>query len=156
MFTAQKIIETEIYQNLLAQLQQHTGMTICPEYETTLAKFDTECLAHAHLSEDDVMRLLASNAESLLNFAACYYETFRDAPDEQEYPEGYDPDPDDDDGNIVNLGQGKNTLLQNLIVYALLKYRPDDVLPYYKAMGMPYAKKFAREVKAVLAASEAA
>ena len=73
MFTAQKIIETEIYQNLLAQLQQHTGMTICPEYETTLAKFDTECLAHAHLSEDDVMRLLASNAESLLNFAACYY-----------------------------------------------------------------------------------
>lgn len=156
MFTAQKIIETEIYQNLLAQLQQRTGMEIYPEYETVLAAFDTECLAHAHLSEDDVMRLLASDAEPLLNFVAHYYETFRDAPDEQEYPEGYEPDPDDDDDNIVNLGQGKNTLLQNLIVYALLKHRPDDLLPYLTAIRTPYAKKFAREVKAVLAASEAA
>ena len=97
-----------------------------------------------------------ADAALLLNFAACYYEAFCDAPDEQEYPEGEEPDPDDDDGNIVNLGQGKNTLLHNLIVYALLKYRPDDLLPYLNAMRMPYAAKFAREMKAVLAASEAA
>lgn len=156
MFTARTIIESELYQHLLAQLQQRTGMKIYPEYETTLARRDTLCLAHAHLSEDDVMRLLANDAALLLNFAACYYEAFCDAPDEQEYPEGEEPDPDDDDGNIVNLGQGKNTLLHNLIVYALLKYRPDDLLPYLNAMRMPYAAKFAREMKAVLAASEAA
>ncbi len=104
MFTARKIIECEIYQDLMAQLQQRTGMEIYPEYETVLAEFDTKCLAHAHLSEDDVMRLLATDAAPLLNFATCYYEAFRDAPDEQEYPEDEEPAPDDDDDNIVNLG----------------------------------------------------
>ncbi|MGF6147027.1 Uncharacterised protein [Kingella potus] len=150
MFIARKIIASSLYQQLLAQLQQRTGMKMYPEYETTLAHRDSQCLARARLSEDDVMRLLATDAAPLLDFATRYYATFRDAPDEQEYPAGETPDPDDDDDSeTIDLGQCPNTLLHHLILYYLLKHRPDDLLPYFQAIRMPYAEKFAREVAAV-------
>ncbi|OXG02725.1 hypothetical protein B0A63_02420 [Flavobacterium johnsoniae UW101] len=67
---------------------------------------------------------------------------------EQEYPKGYNLEKEEDD-KVVNLPFYKNFLIGYLLEYWILKENPLEIEKYVRAIRIPNAKKYAKEITVI-------
>lgn len=139
------IVESMYYQNLMVQIKEKTHIKIIDEYRDTAALRDSQKLHLANLPTDAAISIIKQDFDELLNFTIlklCKYENVKT---EEEYPNGEKPEEEDNNETILGYSQG--FLLMYLVEYYLLKEHPNNLIQYLKSVRIPYASKYAKELK---------
>jgi len=109
----------------------------------------TKELAFANITRAVIEQTLVSRAE----LVARYWDAVQAAPgaDEQEYPEGEEPDPDDEPDTVIS--DGPPMLMRGFSIVAacsiwLLSERTEpELVSWLKFRRIPYHKKYATEMR---------
>lgn len=104
----------------------------------------------AKVSFSELISIINSKEEvnSFINYVSKKLVKY-DGCDEQEYPEGEEPDEDEKDIVISEDGFSKTFLAFHLIEYCVLKNNRDYIDEYVKLIKIPNAKKYAKELKEI-------
>lgn len=147
MEIAKQIISSSQYQNLIDTIQKRIRLKILNEYRDTVATRDEQKMKLANLSSDEALKLLEDDKSIFSGFVLLKLQKFENAKIDEEYPEGEEPEQEDDNETV--LGYSKSFLLLYLIEYFLLKTNPSELEPYLKATRIPNAKKYEKELKEI-------
>lgn len=101
-------------------------------------------LNSANIKAKDLKAFIEVNADEISSFVEMKLRKYADDK-EEEYPEGYEPD-DEKDNNIVILPFNKSFLIGYLIEYWILKENPREIENYVRAIRIPNANKYAKEL----------
>jgi hypothetical protein len=107
------------------------------------------------VSVDDLAGLLAQEGEQIAAYAAAVHQAMHDEPDEQEYPPGEEPDPDEAD-ELLDTWMDPLFLIGYLAEYWFLTRDPAGLVPYLRAMKMVRPTAYAKQVEAIHAATRKA
>lgn len=140
-------LKTEHYLNLISN--------ICEEYHLKLADFQEEesdfyerilnkKLNNAQVSFNEIKEFLKEESERIKEFSILNINFF-DKDEEQEYPKGEEIEKED--SISTSLGYSYDFIFSFAISYYILKTKPDYFEEYSKKMRIPYAKKYAKQVK---------
>jgi len=101
---------------------------------------------------DDLAGLLAEEGEQIAAYAVAVHQAVHDEPDEQEYPPGEEPDADEAD-EVLDTWMDPLFLLGYLVEYWFLTRDPAGLVPYLRAMNMVRPGAYAKQIKAIHAAT---
>ncbi|MDR0606528.1 MAG: hypothetical protein LBG80_19830 [Bacteroidales bacterium] len=147
MEIVKKIVNSYQYQNLIKDIQKRTKLKILDEYRDAAANRDEQKIEIAHLSEKDIFEILDNQINDFKKFVLLKMQKFENVKVDEEYPEGEEID--DDDVNETVLGYSQGFLLMYLIEYCLLKDNLSNMLTYLKAIRIPHASKYEKELKEI-------
>jgi hypothetical protein len=141
------IVESIDYQNLIKYIKEKTNIKILDEYRETAALRDNQKINLANLSTDVAINIIKNEFDKLFSFTIlklCKYENVKM---EEEYPKGEEVEEEGNNETILGYSQG--FLLMYLIEYYLLKENPSNLLTYLKAIRIPHASKYEKELKEI-------
>lgn len=101
-----------------------------------IIEVDNESLQHAAVSFDELNELITHQREKTIAWIIKKNETYLESGGED---------------NIVNKAPQINFPIGHLIEYRLLERNPDELVNYIKAIGIPGAKKYAKELSNIYA-----
>ncbi len=142
-----KLIENKNYRKLLLITIDKIAINVKDEIHTIyLNKFD-ENLSKAKISYEYINSILENNLdlEKVSNYIVKKLIKY-DGVDEQEYPDGEEPDEDEKDIIISDDGYSIVFLAFHLIEYCIIKQDRNHIEDYVKAIRIPNAKKYAKEI----------
>jgi len=142
-----KLIEINDYRCVLLKIKNKIKINVKEEIHSIyLNKFD-ESMVKAKISFEDIILLLETNSEleKISNYVVKKLIKY-DGCNEQEYPDGEEPDEDEKDIIISDDGYSVAFLAFHLIEYCVLKQNKNEIDNYVKAIRIPNAKKYSKEV----------
>ncbi|AWG25835.1 hypothetical protein [Flavobacterium kingsejongi] len=107
----------------------------------------------ANINLNDIVSILESKDEMkiVVNYVSKKLVKY-DGCDEQEYPDGEEPDEDEKDIIVSSNNEYYITfLIYHLIEYCVLKKNRDYIDEYVKLIRIPNSKKYAKELKEIFA-----
>jgi hypothetical protein len=140
------IISSEVYRKIVSELVSDIQISVDAEYEEVFARLDSAKIIRSGLDVGRIMEVLSSDREAIKNYSVKKILALSVQKEEQDYPEGEEPDDDEKDVilSIGNYSQG--FLLTNIIEYSLAKEGGAKLLDYIKASKIPKAKDYAKQV----------
>lgn len=139
------IINSMQYQDLLNSVQEISKIKILDEYGYLLASRDEQNMKLANLSKEKLIKLIEIDKDLIIRFAIYKIDKFRNTKIDQEYPKGEEVEKENDNEKV--LGYSRRFLLMYIIEYYLLKSNPSELKRYLKAIRIPYASKYEKELK---------
>jgi len=146
------MLYSELYQRAIKAICEKTGISVEDDYDEAESDYDTKCLRQAHLETADILDLLQSEYSGLVKFSIQKLLDFGDSDEDNEYPVGEEPELDDENdshvyegGNVYCLG----FLLGYATEYYLLKFKPAELIIYLKAIKMPHARQYVKELEKI-------
>lgn len=104
------------------------------------------------VSVDDLAGLLAGEGEQIAAYSAAVHQAMHEAPDEQEYPPGEEPDPDEAD-EVLDTWMDPLFMVGYLMEYWFLTRDPAGLVPHLRAMKIVRPASYAKQVTAIHAAT---
>jgi hypothetical protein len=147
MESIKTLIEGNSYKTLLENVRKEINIRVNEaNLPSALLNVDVNRLRAAKLDAQALENILGTDMNEITRYVVSRIGTVKDD-GEQEYPEGEEPDEDDEDEVIETLPYYKNFLVGFIIEYCLLKQKPSELPAYLKALRIPGAKKFEKELK---------
>jgi len=147
MQSIKNLIEGNGYKALLQNVRQQINIQVNEnDPPSAMLNIDVNNLRAAKLDAQALENILETDLNEITKYAVLKIGTVKDD-GEQEYPEGEEPDEDDEDEVIETLPYYKDFLVGMIIEYILLKQKPSELAAYLKALRIPGAKKFEKELK---------
>jgi hypothetical protein len=146
MESIKNLIAGDRYQSLLENVRKETNIQIDQaDLPSAILNFDADMLKSAKIDAQVLGGILETDLNEVSKYSILRLGLVKD--DDQEYPEGNEPDEDDKDEVIETLPYYKNFLVSFLVEYYFLKNKPSELAAYLKAERIPNAKKFEKELK---------
>jgi hypothetical protein len=142
----QTFVDGALYKKALAALRKRAKFKLYPEYS---AEFDERNLKLGKLKLSDLQAVLTSDAAAFLEYSVIKMSMPDD--DEEEYPAGEEPGDDERAVTLEDQGYVKGFLVINLMEYILAQRGTPILQAYLRALRIPRAPKYAREVAAMVA-----
>lgn len=143
METLVDLINSTNYNGLLENVKSRIEIEIDDDIPYVVWDFSIKGLNLAGIKADDLKSLIELHMDSISAYVEVKLSKYADDT-EQEYPEGYEPEKEDN--KVVGLPFYKNFLIGYLIEYWILKESPLDIEKYIRAIRIPNAKKYAKEI----------
>jgi hypothetical protein len=148
MESIKNLIAGDKYRSLLENVRKETNIQIDEaELPSAILNIDADMLKSAKIDAQVLEGILETDLNEVSKYSIVRIGSVKD--DDQEYPEGNEPDEDDKDEIIETLPYYKNFLVSFLVEYYFLKNKPSELAAYLKAERIPNAKKFEKELKEV-------
>jgi hypothetical protein len=144
----QTFVDGVLYKKALAALRKRAKFKLYPKYSPAL---DERNLKLGKLKLSDLQAVLTSDAAAFLEYSVIKMGMLDD--DEEEYPPGEEPGDDEKAVTLRDEGYVKGFLVINLIEYILALKGTPILEAYMRAVRIPKAPKYAREVAAMVAAA---
>jgi hypothetical protein len=145
-----KFIESAVYTMLLDRLENDLNIKVnkdIPSY--TILNYDILKLKAAKVNINELEKLIETDYNKILIFTANKIKKCDNFHDKQGYAKEEELDEYDMDVRIKVLPFYKNFLLIYLIEYFFLKTNPSELASYFKAIRIPNAKKYEKELKEI-------
>ncbi|WP_276379043.1 hypothetical protein [Flavobacterium sp. H4147] len=146
MKTLVDFVNSTTYDVLLENVKLRINIEIDDNIPDVVWGFSIKELNLANVTVDDLKSLIELHTDSISAYVEIKLKKYSDDI-EQEYPEGYEPEEENDE--IVNLPFYKNFLIIYLAEYWILKENPKEIENYVRALRIPYAKKYAKEITVI-------
>lgn len=129
-----KFINSIEYECLLNELQLKVSLEIAQSIPSfTVLNYDIERLKRSSIEIKDLLKIISTHNQKIQLFILLKFEKYLGIKEEEEYPEGYNPDEEDEKNqNIKTLPFNRNFLILYLIEYYLLNNKPEDYLIIYR------------------------
>jgi hypothetical protein len=107
-------------------------------------------IGQAGLSPAEVESILSHQRAKLIEFGVAFLRNEAATSDEEEYPEGEEPGSDETPVTLSDEGYGVGFAVTYAIYLNYLQQRSQhDFVEYLKAVRIPHAARFARELKRI-------
>lgn len=147
MKTLIDLVNSTNYNGLIESIRIKTNIEIDNKTPVTVPNYYLERLRHANIKPDHLKTLIDTSGNEIISFVDIKLRKYANDK-KQEYPKGYKPE-QEDDHKIVYLPFSKNFLIGYLLEYWILKESPLEIEKYVRAVRIPNAKKYAKEITAI-------
>ncbi len=141
------LVQSKCYQKAVQEIKGKTNIGVDADYDDVLAELDNNRVAKAGVEVSDIVELLDSDYIQIVNFAIGKLVKFHNAKIDEEYPKGEEVEKED--CNEVHGNYVISFLLMYLLEYYFLKNNPSELESYLKAIRVPNAKKYSRELNKI-------
>lgn len=144
-----KLINTDVYRKTIAAVSQQSGIKIEEREDSTILNLGIQDFRASLLKEDVLYSVLHNHNDLLIRFSVKCLDEFKDD-NEEEYPEGEEPD-EDELPEVIEVG---GILVITLITYMvelhfLLAKDDEGLSQYLKRRRIPYAAKHKKALKGI-------
>ena len=148
--TLRELMATPEYQAAATCIQTDLNLQITPDLPVVMLDIDGRRIAAAGYDLRALQQSL-SDMPRLAHYVRAKLRKYLGAPTEQEYPEGEEPDEDDEDEVVSTQPRfPPNHLVGHLLEFTLMS-QGGDLLGFLTATRMPKASKYAKEIRALFA-----
>jgi hypothetical protein len=146
METLVDLVNSTNYNVLLENVRSRIEIEINDDIPPVVWNFSIKGLSLADVKTDELKSLIELHTDSISAYVEVKLRKYSDDT-EQEYPKGYEVEKEDD--KVVNLPFYKNFLIGYLLEYWILKENPLEIEKYVRAIRIPNAKKYAKEITVI-------
>ena len=142
------ILESDALKAIEEPIAAKRGLAILYDFSSASTTYTLADISVSGMSSAQLETLLREHRDRIITFGilfACDQEANRD---EEEYPEGEEPDEDEDPGEVLGLGCGFG--IKYAIYYNFVANRtPAELRAYLKNRRIPQAAKFAMALERI-------
>ncbi len=149
------IINDETYVDATASIAQSLNMSVSDYFPAILKQICLEGLKATGHSRQDLLDCLHNDTDQVMAFCVKKLEFLKGTKNEQDYPEGEEPDKDDADEVLEVLPISPAFLIGHLCEFHLLKHGEDgELAAYLKKQRIPGVNKYVRDLKRIFSEIE--
>jgi len=146
----QLLLESSKLEHIENEIASQVNSYVNRDYLSFMVNGAVKQLKHACLNTKDIMAILSEQAELLIQFGVAFLHDEEATSDEEEYPQGEELDEDDKSETVSEHGIGIGFgITYAIYLNYLQKNTKQEFVKYLKAERIPYAAKFASELKRV-------
>lgn len=142
-------VESKALAALSEEMCRVTGSNLFPGYPDVIFESLVKRLDAANISVDDLEAVVSQDRDPFFRYAkrAILAANLEDI--DQEFPPGYDPEPDDFSKLKKNLGVSKDFLVRHMTDYLVLSKNQSRLEDYLVTTKTPNARKQAERLRAL-------
>lgn len=142
------LLKSEALRAVEEAVAPQVGLKILRDYDTASTSYTQAEMSVSGMSPAEIERSLLDHRDKLVSFGVRFLKDPEATKDEEEFPEGEEPD--EKPGNSQTLGLGTGFGIKIAIYYNFLANRPlKEFHEFLKNRAIPYHTKFARELRRV-------
>ncbi|BDR57635.1 hypothetical protein [Xylocopilactobacillus apicola] len=143
-----QVVSSDLYDEILTKIREIVPIKMCEddqEYEYLDLNFALEKINKANLTIQEIEDFMTTQKENLISYSVNKMNNYVDLG--EEYPEGEEPDPDDDyEDEEINLGYSKFFVLTDALEYIMAQKGKTELVKYLKRVGISHAAKYAKQI----------
>ena len=143
------LYDSALYGRLLAEVQSNLKLDISDSIPEIIYTYDIRDIQAANISTSEILHTIETDFERIKNFVVAKMRALKGEVEEQEYSPDEPPDKDDKPGASIKLPYYRNFLIIYFIEYLILRDRPESLVNYLKAIRIPNAAKYGKQLKEI-------